>query len=259
MDKPENASWGTGRRRLAAARAGFKRRRVRAQSLVSRQSLQTAATLTRVARRAWAWRGVKCKACGKRLPDGALFCPACGVARAARAPAKTLQTAVVKKPLLLRRVLAQLIDRMVTLPFLVLVYAGWPQWVWAAVVFQLLFDGFTGRGPGKWICRLRVADAKSLKPCAGLRAILRRVGAAAGQVAYCRWEWLPFALGYDFIALLFVWRDRAGQRLEDKLLGTRVLSEGIFRQRKQECSACGSQLSARARFCPRCGNRPKQI
>lgn len=257
MDKPDNSSPGA-RGRLAVARARLKHKRARAQALVSRQSLQTAATLTRVARQAWALRGVKCKACGKRLSDGALFCPACGVARGTLAPAKTPHPAVVKKPLMLRRVLAQLVDRLLTLPFLILVYAGWPKWVWAAVAVQLLFDGFTGRSPGKWLCRLRVADAKSLKPCAGLRAILRRVGVAAGQVAYCSWEGLPFALGYDFISWLFVWRDRVGQRLEDKLLGTRVLGEGAFRKRKPECSACGTQLNTRARFCPRCGNRPKQ-
>lgn len=261
MEKPENSRFGlqSGRGRLSSARDKLKNKRVKTQAIISQQSIQTAAAIARAARRAAALRGTKCRVCGKRMAEGVQFCSACGAARTARASAKPQAGSGVKKPNVFRRVLAQAIDRLVTLPFLVLVYSGWPKWMWGAVGVHLLCDAFTGRGPGKWICRLRVADARSLAKCGGARAILRRVGVAAAQAAYCHWETLPFALGYDFLSFLFVWRDPAGQRLEDKLLGTRVLGEGAFRKRKWECGTCGNQVAARARFCPKCGNRPRQV
>lgn len=245
-----NAGAGSRRSRFAA-------RGKRAKIVLNEQRLRAVAALARAANRAAKLRGVKCKACGKRLTDGALYCPVCGMARNGLVPAKA-QGSTAKKPRLFRRVLAQLIDRVLTLPFLVLVYSGWEKWLWAAVAFHLLCDAFTGRSPGKWVCRIRVADARTLTKCRGLRAMLRRVGVAATQGAYSRWEWMPFALGYDLIAFLFLWRDPAGQRLEDKLLGTRVLGESVFRPQKWECASCGNQVAARARFCPKCGNRPKQ-
>jgi uncharacterized RDD family membrane protein YckC len=153
---------------------------------------------------------------------------------------------------LLRRVTAQLIDRLLPLPFLVLIY---PRWFWVVGVYHLLCEMGSGRSPGKVICRMRVVDARSFKRCGPVRGLLRRVGVALGQVAYCRWEWVLYAVAYDLISFLFVWRDREGRRIEDKLLGTRVIGEGQYKKLTRRCSGCDATVSARSRYCPYCGKR----
>jgi len=153
----------------------------------------------------------------------------------------------------LRRVAAQAIDRLLPLPFLVLVY---PDWAWAVGAFHLVCEMWSGRSPGKLICRMRVVDHGTMKRCGPVRGMLRRVAVAAGQVAYCRWEYMPFAVAYDLVSLLFVWRERRGRRIEDLLFGTRVIGEWRYRNLKRKCSGCNQSISARARFCPHCGKRP---
>lgn len=87
--------------------------------------------------------------------------------------------------------------------------------------------------------------------------MLRRAVVALGQVAYCRWEYVPFAVAYDLISFLFVWRDRKGRRIEDLLIGTCVIGESHYRNLKSKCAVCGQSMPARVRFCPHCGKRPK--
>jgi uncharacterized RDD family membrane protein YckC len=197
-------------------------------------------------------RKAKCPECGHRLANSAKFCAVCGADVSAPAPVKPRTEAAVKKPMLWQRVAAQLIDRILPLPFLVLVY---PEWFWVVGAFHLLCEIGAGRSPGKVICRMRVVDAHTLKACGPVRGVFRRIGVALGQVAYCRWEWVPLAVAYDLISFLFVWRDRDGRRIEDKLFGVRVIGEGRFRKVKRECEECGATVSARARFCLHCGKR----
>jgi uncharacterized RDD family membrane protein YckC len=235
--------------------AAVARRRVRAAFGVAR--LVTKAGLARVGAGAKAARKMKCPACGSRVAKETKFCAICGADLSAASKAtsaiKPRPEAAVKKPVLLQRVAAQLIDRLLSLPFLALVY---PDWVWVVGAFHLICEMWSGRSPGKLICRMRVVDAGSLKVCGPVRGLLRRVGVALGQVAYCRWEWISFAIAYDLLSFLVVWRNGAGQRIEDKLLGTRVIGEGRYRKLERECAECGAKVSARARFCPHCGKKP---
>lgn len=201
-------------------------------------------------------RGMKCPACDKRAAKGTKFCVVCGAelssGLSAASAIKPQPEAAVRKPVLLQRIAAQLIDRLLPLPFLALVY---PEWFWVVGAFHLICEMWSGRSPGKVICRMRVVDERSLKKCGPVRGLLRRVCVALGQVAYCRWEFVMFAVGYDLVSFLFVWRDRAGQRIEDLLLGTRVIGEGRYRKLKRQCAGCGAMMLARARFCPHCGKR----
>ncbi len=229
------------------------RKRTKARALLNKHKRRVAAEAVRVFRKAKAARWAKCQSCGRRIANSSQFCTVCGASRSATSSVQPQPVSeAVKKPIIFQRVAAQLIDRLAPLPFLVLFY---PDWVWVVGAFHLICETSSGRSPGKWICRIRVVDAASLKKCGPLRVMLRRLGSAFAQVAYCRWEWVPVAVAYDFISFLFVWRDRSGQRIEDKLLGIRVISEGSFRNLKRRCTACGAAISARARFCPQCGRK----
>ncbi len=229
-------------------------KRAKAKALLNKQRLRAAAGVVRTFRRAKALRRAKCQSCGQRIANNTQFCAVCGASRSATSLVKLQPADAIKKPILLQRVMAQLIDRLAPLPFLVWFY---PDWIWVVGAYHLLCEIFSGRGPGKLISRTRVVDVRSFKKCGPLRAMLRRLGAALGQMAYCRWEWLLCAFAYDLISFLFIWRDRAGQRLEDMLIGTRVISEGNYRKLKRLCAACGASFSVRARFCPQCGRKPK--
>jgi len=248
-------------------RAPSANRRAKAKAALTRQRIRAAAGLVQALGKVKAAGGKvkavrgkvkaasksKCPECGRRLANSAKFCVVCGADVSAPAPVKPRTEAAVKKPMLWQRVAAQLIDRLLPLPFLVLVY---PEWVWVVGAFHLICEIGAGRSPGKMICRMRVVDARSLKACGPARGVIRRIGGALGQVAYCRWEWVPLAVAYDLISFLFVWRDRDGRRIEDKLFGVRVIGEGRYRKVKRECVECGATVAARSRFCPHCGKRP---
>lgn len=249
-------------RRSRAARLGRRTkdgaavagRRVRAALGVARVAAK--ARLARVGAKAKAARKMKCPVCGSRVAKETKFCAGCGVELSAATAVASVNEprpeAAVRKPVLLQRVAAQLIDRLLPLPFLVLVY---PKWFWVVGVFHLICEMWSGRSPGKVICRMRVVDAQTFRKCGPVRGLLRRVGVALGQVAYCRWEFVPFAVGYDLLSFLFVWRDRAGRRLEDMLFGVRVIGEGRYRKLRRQCAGCGEGVSARVQFCPHCGKR----
>src|SRR5438105_15479046 len=58
------------------------------------------------------------------------------------------------KPALWRRGLAELIDRLLPLPWLAFIF---PKWVVIVFLYHLLCDaGTERRSLGKWVCRLRV-------------------------------------------------------------------------------------------------------
>jgi uncharacterized RDD family membrane protein YckC/RNA polymerase subunit RPABC4/transcription elongation factor Spt4 len=228
-------------------------RRAKARAALIRRRIRVVAELAKVTGKVKAAYKPKCPDCGRRVAKSLKFCPACGAEFSADSPAKPRTESAVKKPILPQRVAAQLIDRLAPLPFVVWFY---PDWIWVVGAFQLLCEIRAGRSPGKFICRMRAVDAWSLKPCGPVRGLLRRIGVALAQVAYCRWEWAPFALAYDLISFLFVWRGRAGRRIEDILFGTRVIGEGSYRNLKRKCEGCGAMVPARSRFCPHCGRKP---
>jgi hypothetical protein len=104
--------------------------------------------------------------CGAQLPNGASFCPACGTA------AHNVQSSAVtsRQSTVARRFLAEVIDRLVPLPFIAYVF---PPWVLVVIAYHLICDGApSGRSPGKWIFRLRVVSVSSKQPCGICRAAL---------------------------------------------------------------------------------------
>jgi len=130
-----------------------------------------------------------------------------------------------------RRGLAELIDRMFPMPFLAFFF---PKWVVVVFLYHLLCDSSPARrSVGKALFRLRVVSADDGRKCAWHQAVLRRVGSAASQSAWCMWEALPFVMLYELISLAFVSITPAGRRPEDFIAGTRVVTERVFRALKR--------------------------
>ncbi|MEP7341777.1 MAG: RDD family protein [Acidobacteriota bacterium] len=140
------------------------------------------------------------------------------------------------KPGLWRRTLASLVDRMLPLPFLVWLF---PKWFVVVALYHCLAEVTAERrGFGKALCRLRVVCARTGEKCAGWQAVLRRIGMAASQTAWCLvWlhaEWLPCVLAYELLSLVCVATDPLGRRLEDFVAGTRVVTERAYRREKRQ-------------------------
>jgi uncharacterized RDD family membrane protein YckC len=62
--------------------------------------------------------------------------------------------------------------------------------------------------------------------------VLRRVGLALTQTAWALWQWIPFVLAYELIALACVLLDSRGRRPEDFVVGTRVVTEKEYRRKR---------------------------
>ncbi len=134
-------------------------------------------------------------------------------------------TPSAQRPALWRRVLAGAIDRALPLPWLALFF---PKWTLVVVAYHILCDSTPERrSVGKWLCRLRVTGAGG---AARWQTVLRRVGVAVTQAAWCQWEFIPVVLVYECAAFAFVWLDGQGRRPEDFLAGTRVITEKAFRR-----------------------------
>ncbi len=135
-----------------------------------------------------------------------------------------------QKAPLVRRVLADVIDRLVPFPFIVAGYF-WPEWIWVVFAWHWLRDaGPQRRSLGKLICRLRVVDAVSPARCVWWQALSRRTGMALAQAAYCLPGWMLWAFVYDLVALAFALLSPRGQRLEDLAAGTMVVTEAAYRK-----------------------------
>jgi uncharacterized RDD family membrane protein YckC len=143
-------------------------------------------------------------------------------------PVSTISAAasIARRPALWRRVAASLIDRLAPLPCIALVY---PRWALVVFAYHLLADCTPERrSVGRWVCRLRVVSAASDGPCRWWQAVLRRGGIAVTQTAWCLWEFVPFVLLYELIALASALLDAQGRRPEDFAARTRVVSEKEF-------------------------------
>lgn len=147
-----------------------------------------------------------------------------------REQSKAVVAGAGKAPLW-RRGLAELIDRMLPLPWLAFFF---PKWIVIVFLYHLLCDaGTERRSVGKWVCRLRVvATAAGGKPALS-QAIARRIGSAASQAAWLMWQWVWVALIFEIAALVCVLLSPAGQRLEDWVVGTRVVTERAYQRMKQ--------------------------
>lgn len=112
----------------------------------------------------------ECRACGAAVRRGARFCASCGFAQAGVTPSLILRS----RPGMLRRALAEIIDRLMPLPFLAYFF---PLWVLVVVAYHLICDGSpSGQSVGKWVCRLCVVSTATGEPC----------GSGARYCAACR-------------------------------------------------------------------------
>lgn len=135
------------------------------------------------------------------------------------------------KPALWRRTVANLIDRMLPLPFLAFFF---PEWVVVVFVYHLLADcSPERRSAGKFICRLRVISAGDDRKCEWWQSVFRRISFALSQSAWCLWQWIPFVLLYELASLAWVILNPDGRRFDDWLAGTRVVTEGSYRRRQK--------------------------
>lgn len=142
-----------------------------------------------------------------------------------RQPPRTL-----KRPAFWRRVLAGVIDRLVPLPFVAFFF---PEWTLVVFVYHLLCDcSPERRSIGKWLCRLRVTDAAGGQSRIW-QALLRKIVVATTQSAWSLWQFIPFVLVYELLALVCVLLDPRGRRPEDFVAGTLVVTEKQFRRLRQ--------------------------
>jgi uncharacterized RDD family membrane protein YckC len=167
-----------------------------------------------------AWQD--CQQCGAISVSGQTVCARCQAAA-------RKEMAICARPAVWRRVLAGAIDRALPLPFLAFIF---PKWALVVVAYHLLCDSTPERrSVGKWVCRLRVISAGG---AARWQTVLRRLGTAATQAAWCQWQFIPVVLVYECAAFAFVWLDAQGRRPEDWLAGTQVITEKAFRQQQNK-------------------------
>ncbi|MFN7949867.1 MAG: hypothetical protein U0Z53_31250 [Blastocatellia bacterium] len=179
-------------------------------------SLNGSLLKTVVRQRSWP----DCQQCGALVVSGKTSCGSCQAAVRKRV--------VFTRPAVWRRMFADVLDRLVPLPFLAFFFPGWTLVV---VAYHLLCEsGPERRGLGKWVGRLRVVDAAGASHCEWWQGMLRRLGMAASQVAWCLWLGVPWVLAYELAALASVLLNAQGRRPEDFLAGTRVVTEKTFRQ-----------------------------
>lgn len=189
----------------------------------------------------------QCRACGAAVRRSAGFCASCGAAQAGVMSSLILWS----RPGMARRALAEIIDRLMPLPFLAYLF---PLWVWVVMAYHPLCDGSpSGRSVGKWACRLRVVSTTTGEACGVWRSILRRLPTALGQAAYCTWMMIPLVIAYELGSLAFVWLNPSGRRPEDYLAGTQVITRSAYLRMHRRCALCGERMAARARYCSQCG------
>ena len=139
-----------------------------------------------------------------------------------------------KRAGLIRLILAEMIDRILPLPFLAFFFPAWTLFVLA---YHLLCDcGPHRRSVGKWVCRLRVVEANDVAPCAWWRAALQRLGIAVSQAAWGWWAGIPYVLAYELGSLAFVLLSPTGRRLEEYAAGTFVVTEKAYKSHRKQAT-----------------------
>ena len=138
--------------------------------------------------------------------------------------------AEMAKAPVVRRVLADLIDRLVPLPFLAYFF---PAWIAVCLAYDLLADG-RGASVGKWLFGLEVAvvsavPARHGSPCNMGRSLLRNGPWCLARICYMITPLAPLGFLYDATELAMALFTRNGRRLGDLLAGTQVTTKGSGR------------------------------
>lgn len=137
---------------------------------------------------------------------------------------------VCQKAPVLRRIIAEIIDRLVPCPIVVYFF---PLWLLVIIGYDLFSDGLLeGCSVGKRLMGLRTVIASNGKPCNFARSFLRNLDWAVARLCYMSLWLIPFALTYDFIELMLVLFSPTGQRLGDRLAGTQVKTAFIQKVRR---------------------------
>ena len=201
-------------------------------------------------------RPPSCALCGAIHPPKAMFCVGCGASLDQRSSPLVPAPFHRARAGIARRALASVIDRMVPLPWLAYFF---PAWIVVVIVYALLCDGSpSGRSMGKWVCRLRVISLSSSQPCGFVRSIIRRLGPALCQVAYCTLNLFWVAIAYEMLSLALVLLSSSGRRIEDYAADTQVITESAYKRLQRICSSCGHSFRTSYLYCPHCGASPEQ-
>lgn len=128
--------------------------------------------------------------------------------------------AALRRAPVLRRVVAETIDRLVPLPFLVPLC---PPWIVIVILYDLLGDT-GGASVGKRLMGLRVRDAQTLKPATVRQSLLRNAGHVLLRLAYGSIVFAPIALLWDMAEAGMSLARPDGRRIGDIVAGTHVTS-----------------------------------
>ena len=192
-----------------------------------------------------------CTKCKKVCKKNENFCLYCGTPFSISTKTTLNTNGLQFRSSLLRRFVADLIDRLIPLPFLTYLF---PEWIIVVIVYHLFCDSTkSNRSIGKYLCRLRIVSIDVIEPCGFLKATTHRFFLTLCQVSYCTLQFYLIALTYEFLSVIFLVLNPQNRSWEDCLLGTQIIRERDFRRAYRKCFSCKQQTHIQAKFCPLCG------
>lgn len=198
---------------------------------------------------------ISCNNCGIPYGKDSCFCSSCGHPNPLLNNHSKIKTdfSLHSKKRFSRRFLAELIDRLIPLPFLVFIL---PQWIIVVLLYHVFCDSIhSGQSIGKRLLRLKVISVDNAQPCSYLQSFGRRFLSALCQLSYCSFSFCSIAITYELISISFILLNSSGRSLEDFLVRTQVLSLNDFNKLHIKCSSCSKKVLAFASFCDGCGNQ----
>lgn len=149
--------------------------------------------------------------------------PVLVVSRIHREETQPVMSAPLAKAPVLRRAAAQIIDRLLPLPFLAVIFLPWL----AVVIAYELFRDAAGASVGKRLMGLQTVIATGPtpgRPCNAGRSFLRNLGGSAVRILYAIPFLIPVGLTLDLIEALLAGFSPHGRRLGDLIAGTQVIA-----------------------------------
>lgn len=198
-----------------------------------------------------------CNNCGIKYKKDACFCLGCGTSFLSQQQQNISINAGINaiqlKSHFVRRFLAEIVDRLVPLPFVAYFF---PHWIIVVVLYHLLCDGMhSGQSLGKWLFRLRTVSTVMLQPSNWLQSIIRRFNSTICQVAYCLFIFHPLVIAYELVSIVFILLNPAGRSMEDYLAGTQVITEKEYKKSYHNCPDCQQKVFVWAKYCQNCGKQ----